>query len=183
MEKVDLVFETPTIYDDNFVYYLSAYNDYECNVIQIEKIAIYNLWKTLVNNFFENDLLEKPKIEIDSEVPIMTERKFLVGYFDVVITLVDSYFQNNNFSFYYGENFPDKIFIEVKPYISSFGATLRQLRTYQEYCPECKGKLILFTKDNRFKCAFESQGIPVLIQKEEDKKTKEKQPEIGLEEK
>ena len=60
--------------------------------------------------------------------------------------------------------------IEVKPYIDSFGAVLRQIKSYQRFYKEatfvgaikCYTKYCLFTFDDRFDKQFESQGIKVL---------------------
>ena len=178
----DETLKTPT--HDEMVLYLLDEENLKKSIKTINKFL--NKKKEFIIQLKESDkslsdILKKLKLKIDSEVPIMTERNFLVGYFDIVITLFDnpySYENEGRFRVDYSqkldvfhryfrkERFPNKLFIEVKPYINSFGATLRQLRTYQEYYPECKGRLILFTKDSRFKDAFKSQGIYVLIQKE-----------------
>ena len=185
-ETLGLNFETKVILKNDNIYYI--YYNYDGNIWieEINKREILNLWKDLVIGYNDGQKGRSgmATVKISSEVPIMTQRQFLVGYFDIVISLDYTSYSNEFFEFYFNDSkkFPKKLFIEVKPYINSFGATLRQLRTYQEYYPECKGRLILFTKDNRFKKAFESQGIPVLIQKEEIKNIKEKeQSEIELE--
>jgi hypothetical protein len=51
-------------------------------------------------------------------------------------------------------------FIEIKPKIKNFGATLRQLKLYISYGYE--GKAYLLTEDLHFKEEFESQGIKVI---------------------
>lgn len=54
--------------------------------------------------------------------------------------------------------------IEVKPYIDSFGAVLRQIKTYTSFWRDRRGQslICLFTLDDRFDSQFESQGINVL---------------------
>ena len=66
--------------------------------------------------------------------------------------------------------------IEVKPYIDSFGAVLRQIKSYKQFYhgnyrihDENNKKLFysniqycIFTFDDRFDKQFESQGITVL---------------------
>jgi hypothetical protein len=52
-----------------------------------------------------------------------------------------------------------RINIEVKPTISSFGATIRQINTYRLYSD---GLIYLYTGDRKFDDAFESQGIHVI---------------------
>jgi len=99
--------------------------------------------------------------EIISEDPLTAENGFLVGYLDIVIKCIP----------YGDEPIPLYKYIEVKPAISSFGATLRQLKTYIHYL-KLKNmrwggynkpiEMYLFTTDLRFKEAFESQGIKVL---------------------
>jgi len=105
-----------------------------------------------------------------SEVPISTYNHFIVGYWDLVVTLEPALILKWSKSHYFSlesqyelsNNMPRQLYIEVKPRIDSFGATLRQLNTYQDYVHEAKGKTYLFTPDLRFKDAFESQGIHVI---------------------
>lgn len=56
--------------------------------------------------------------------------------------------------------------IEVKPYIDSFGAVLRQIKSYKEFVRRNHRYdydfYFLFTFDDRFDKQFESQGITVL---------------------
>jgi len=80
--------------------------------------------------------------EIRCEVPIRDGKSlFIIGFWDIYLP-----------KFVMG--------IEVKPYIDSFGKVLRQLNLYRAYPHNCT--TILFTKDLRFKEAFESQGIIVI---------------------
>jgi hypothetical protein len=53
-----------------------------------------------------------------------------------------------------------RYFIEIKPEIKNFGATLRQLKLYISYGYE--GKAYLLTEDQRYKEEFENQGIKVV---------------------
>ena len=50
--------------------------------------------------------------------------------------------------------------IEVKPYIDSFGAVLRQIKSYKQFTNY--DRYCLFTLDNGFDAQFKSQGIIVL---------------------
>lgn len=125
--------------------------------------------KSLFPEFIDED------IKIISEDPLTAGNGFLVGYLDIVINynllredIPDTYRK------YSGIN-PMCKYIEVKPIISSFGSTLRQLNTYIHYLnrkelhnsrtlTQCNipVEMYLFTTDLRFKEAFESQGIKVL---------------------
>ncbi len=90
-------------------------------------------------------------IKVRSEVPINAPNKFLVGFWDIVV----------------GGNGGEIIaFIEVKPRITSFGQTLRQLQTYQNYTSISKDKTYLFSKENGFVGAFETQEIKVILLKD-----------------
>lgn len=159
----------------DFIYFLKPQHDYWhsggglIEVYSIDKASIESRWKELIEKYHKGQVaLKKRSIKVRSEIPIMTGRDFLVGYWDIVIELKDPVTDEGPFSFYFKSDaiFKKKIYIEVKPTIDSFGATLRQIRTYQEYCKESKGKTYLFTDDLRFKDAFESQGIPVLTRPE-----------------
>ena len=99
-------------------------------------------------------------VKIESEMPIMGHNRFIIGYLDIKISM-------NNIEKVCGLftiNIPfgqvENNYIEIKTHISSFGQTLRQIRTYQTHLPI--GDFYLFTPDKKFKKAFESQGIEVL---------------------
>jgi len=117
--------------------------------------------------------------KVESEVPIKADNGFIIGYADLIIKPtpnkgVEQRYENPEFEFWktpflrdgnrfvycrIEREFPK--LIEVKPYIDSFGAVLRQLNTYKTYRPY--HDFYLFTMDDRFKDAFESQGIKVLL--------------------
>lgn len=65
-------------------------------------------------------------------------------------------------TFYHDYKYTDiNCLIEVKPYIDSFGAVLRQIKSYSKFW-NGHGIICLFTLDDRFDAQFESQGIKVL---------------------
>ena len=104
------------------------------------------------------------KIILKSELPIMSSKTFIAGYAD--LAFVGSYLINAQeavkpyYSIYH--------IVEVKPYIDSFGAVLRQINSYKQFRqnnrkPNEKDECYyIFTFDNRFDNQFESQGIKVL---------------------
>jgi len=61
-----------------------------------------------------------------------------------------------------GRDIYKSICIEVKPKISSFGTTLRQLNKYAEYSRVPKDNIYLYTPDTTFKSAFENQGFKII---------------------
>ena len=137
---------------------------YARNGYSINEEGAFKKWKELIQEF-NSCALFKRNINIFSEIPIMTSKDFLVGYWDIVIYLnLKKETERKNFSFKWNNNesYPSKLYIEVKPQIQSFGATLRQIRTYQQYERESIGSTYLFTNDIKFKDAFESQGIKVI---------------------
>lgn len=153
------------------IVYLWAYSKgYSANIVYIKNVgvdAVKMRWQEMINEYHGLNTHFSPTLKIQSEIPIMTERDFLVGYWDVVISPkkeedVQHYeyfnvlFKGNKYDAF------GTVYIEVKPKIDSFGATLRQLRTYQEYEPDAVGNTYLFTGDLRFEEAFESQGIKVI---------------------
>lgn len=84
-------------------------------------------------------------IKIQSEVPINPRGGFIIGYLDILVTFLPT---------------KTKYAIEVKPTVSSFGETLRQLNTYKSFFGNAE--FFLCTSDLGFKGAFEDQGIKVL---------------------
>ncbi len=55
----------------------------------------------------------------------------------------------------------DRYFIEIKPKIKNFGATLRQLKLYISYGFD--NRAYIFTDDLRYKEEFEDQGVKVIF--------------------
>ena len=139
-------------------------------IYKIDKSEIQQRWKDLVSEYRNGMIsLERRGFYTRSEIPIMTKKDFLVGYWDIVISFADPQKETENFIFEWQQDkHPYKIYVEVKPKIESFGVTLRQLRTYQEYEEDSIGNTYLFTDDLRFKDAFESQGIHVITRQSEE---------------
>lgn len=122
----------------------------------------------------------KPSLKITSEYPVFSgPNKFLIGYWDVVVDLADwisskqrptsnlfgrvlSIMGPNIKKVFREDKIPNEVFIEVKPKVTSFGATLRQIRTYQSYCGADETNTILYTNDVQFNEAFEGQGIIIV---------------------
>ena len=132
-------------------------------------IQEYHEFVSDVHAYFSDNAIIVYKAK--SEVPISTHNHFIVGYWDLEVTLKfpppNSLLSRSGYFlytyWYEGEQEERRrLYIEVKPRIDSFGATLRQLNTYQDYVRDAIGKIYLFTPDLRFKDAFESQGIKVI---------------------
>lgn len=109
----------------------------------------------------------KPEIIINSEVPIKGSNDFINGYWDIEV-LIRAVVRHIRIGIEDVQNvevlneIPERIYIEVKPKIDSFGTTLRQLNTYKSLVEGSSGNIYLFTEDLRFKEQFESQGIKVI---------------------
>ena len=128
-----------------------------------DEMVLWLLNKTNILSLFPE--VEHHHIDIISENPLTAENGFLVGYLDITIELTPYYSPDDDPLATYK-------YIEVKPTISSFGSTLRQLNTYIHYIKlknrrflgghKIPIEMYLFTADLRFKEAFESQRIKVL---------------------
>jgi hypothetical protein len=109
----------------------------------------------------------KPEIIINSEVPIKGNNDFIDGYWDIEV-LIRAVVRHIRIGIEDVQNvevlneIPERIYIEVKPKIDSFGTTLRQLNTYKSLVEGSSGNIYLFTEDLQFKEQFESQGIKVI---------------------
>ena len=101
-------------------------------------------------------------LHVDSEQPIMSSPTFIAGYADLIVTPVYAY----RFEDIKGVMECDRhsCLIEIKPYIDSFGAVLRQVKSYEKFWKKTSWtkKLAIFTFDDRFDAQFKSQGIEVL---------------------
>jgi hypothetical protein len=144
--------------------------DYSCKVVPNQR---KEEWKKYIDDYhtigYNGYNLRDLSLKISSEVPISTSSKFIVGYWDIVIEK-KTVFSSLRYFYLQHKTGESNIYIEVKPRIDSFGATLRQLRTYQEYAPDSVGNTYLFTDDLRFKEAFESQGIQVISREKGEEK-------------
>lgn len=104
-----------------------------------------------IKKFGELDCEEKRFIE--TEVPLKSSPTFIGGYADLMIfDIIDNHTGNCDIF---------QSLIEVKPYINSFGAVMRQLNSYKSF-GKYEPNMYLFTLDARFDKQFESQGITVL---------------------
>lgn len=117
-------------------------------------------------------------VKIHAEEFIVSNSGFRIGAPDIIF-VVPSYICNNcNFTHKNMDNCPScdsddvvkypsehpkhfsRYFIEIKPQIKNFGATLKQLKLFISYGYE--EKAYLFTRDLRYTEEFEDQGIKVI---------------------
>lgn len=140
----------------------------KCTSEGMDELCENNPTNTL-KNVFENGYYN-----IESEKPITNgQNRFIIGYADIYISFEKTFFvevENKRTYCNMDGGLDDKEFmckyeavIEVKPKIKSFGETLRQLRTYQEYSD---AKMFIYSPDSHFKAAFESQGIGFITPKD-----------------
>lgn len=127
-----------------------------------------NIWNIDANSFKAfTDYPIKDRFRILSEVPVLN-RDFIIGYWDVIVNIESHASGDMGAVCEFRGN--TEIDIEVKPKITSFGETLRQLNTYRNYVKsgydmnnvKTDHVICLYTYDTVFKAAFESQGITVL---------------------
>ena len=127
-------------------------------------------------DYWENDLYYTLKnIKVITEVPIYANKNFIGGYADLIYRGfydVHTILKNGDDDGVH-ETFESKL-IEVKPYIDSFGAVLRQINSYKTMIEEATQynnlsrlntrieEYYIFTLDDRFDAQFESQGINML---------------------
>ena len=152
--------------------------DYEFIKKEVKKIengeARYYNNERVLQQFKEYLKKSKPSIIINSEVPIKGNNDFIDGYWDIEV-LVRAIFRPIRIGIDDVQNvevlteIPERIYIEVKPDIDSFGTTLRQLNTYKSLVDDSSGNIYLFTEDLQFKEQFESQGIKVISPPNNDK--------------
>ena len=116
-------------------------------------------------------------IQVKSEVPIYCNKNFIGGYADLI------YYGIYDLREVYRDDKTEENsvvqrcnkLIEVKPYIDSFGAVLRQINSYREMIDKARAydsssylnayhidEYCIFTIDDRFDAQFESQDIKIL---------------------
>ena len=155
------------------------YEDYKFIKNEVKRIengeARYYNNDRVLQQFKEYLKKSKPAIIINSEVPIKGNNDFINGYWDIEV-LIGAIIRHIRIGIEDVQNvevlneIPDRIYIEVKPKIDSFGTTLRQLNTYKSLVGGSSGNIYLFTEDLRFKEQFESQGIKVISPPEDKAK-------------
>lgn len=108
-----------------------------------------------------------------NEQPIVGRNKFIIGYWDIVLSpckeIVFDIEGREYKSYWCAPSL--NVYIEAKPIVDSYGAVLRQIKTYCEYI-DCEvplhlqhgriNKVCLLTPDLNFKDAFEDQDIRVI---------------------
>lgn len=117
-------------------------------------------------------------VKIHAEEFIVSNSGFRVGAPDIIFVVPRFICQNCDFSHKNMDNCPScdsedvvrypmdhqqhysRFFIEIKPEIVNFGATLRQMKLFISYGYE--ERAYLFTKDLRYVEEFEGQGIKVI---------------------
>jgi len=137
-----------------------------CSSGKDEDIQIVNYELTKLSKEYEEGLnrhLNNSRdIRIDAEVPIKSGRGIFIGYWDLVVHIINKTTTTEHFVYKWKNKYPKKVYIIVKPKITNFDTVLRQLNTYRDNVDGIAGNIYLFTNDIRFKDAFESQGINVI---------------------
>jgi hypothetical protein len=123
-----------------------------------------------------------PRVETKFEVPITTNRDFIVGFIDVVASVGYPFLKavgitryNNGFgkpsglkglnpSVEFGFGDFETLYFEAKPKIQSLGELLRQINTYKTYVADRHNsrdvcRFVVVSPDTRFRSAIEGQGI------------------------
>jgi hypothetical protein len=141
-----------------------------------------NLKNLIISKDREAEKWDWEHVKIHAEEYIVSNTGFRVGAPDIIF-VVPRYICNNcNSTHKNMANCPScesddvvrypvehqqhysRYFIEIKPKIENFGATLRQLKLYISYGYE--ERAYLFTRDLRYKEEFESQGIKIITPSE-----------------
>jgi len=128
------------------------------NIILTQDRAAAKEANQSVSEFLRWKTDPKARYQILLENPIKNGH-FIIGYWDVVVQPLE--YPGDFFTMGYEIDRP-AIYIEVKPTIRSFGETLRQIKTYQEYLGGRRSITCLYTPDTKLDSAFESQGIRIL---------------------
>ncbi len=121
-------------------------------------------------------------VKIHAEEYIVSSSGFRVGAPDIIFVVPRYICKNCNVTHKNRDNCPScesddivqyprehqqhysRYFIEIKPKIENFGATLRQLKLYISYGYE--DRAYIFTGDMRYREEFENQGIMVISPQE-----------------
>jgi hypothetical protein len=137
-----------------------------------------NLRKVIVSKNSEAQKWDWENVKIHAEEYIVSNSGFRIGAPDIIF-VVPRYMCNNcNSTHKNMNNCPScesediiryhtdhqqhysRYFIEIKPKIENFGATLRQLKLFISYGFD--GRAYIFTEDLRYLEEFEDQGIQVI---------------------
>jgi hypothetical protein len=148
-----------------------------------DKMLLWLLKKENLRNIITSKNPEAEKwdwehVKIHAEEYIISNSGFRVGAPDIIFVVPRYLCKNCNITHKNRENCPScesddivkyprehphhysRYFIEIKPKIENFGATLRQLKLYISYGYE--DRAYIFTGDLRYQEEFENQGIKVI---------------------
>ena len=120
---------------DNLQPLLEGFDDF--------KLDNFRSWE----GHFEESVKEGTFFKIQSEVPLQAQNGFINGYADLIIRKENI----KNVEQIYGNRYMYdyswfSCLIEIKPYIDSFGAVLRQLNSYKRFWGNKYDKKIIFNK-------------------------------------
>ena len=138
-----------------------------------------NLRRIIISKDLEAEKWDWEHVKIHAEEYIVSSSGFRVGAPDIIFVVPRYICKTCNFTHKNRDNCPScdsdevvkypndhqqhysRYFIEIKPKIENFGATLRQLKLYISYGYE--ERAYIFTRDLRYMEEFENQGIKVII--------------------
>lgn len=138
-----------------------------------------NLRNIIISKDPEAEKWDWGHVKIHAEEYIVSNSGFRIGAPDIIFVVPSYICKNCNFTHKNMDNCPScesddvvkypgdhkqhysRYFIEIKPKIENFGATLRQLKLYISYGFD--ERAYIFTGDLRYKEEFEDQGIKVIV--------------------
>jgi hypothetical protein len=139
----------------------SIYGSGKDEDIQIVKSELTKLSKEY-DEGLKRHLNNSRDIRISAEVPVESRRNIFIGYWDLVVHIINKTTTTEHFVYVWKSDYPKRIYIEVKPKITNFDLVLLQLKTYRDNVEGSAGNIYLFTYDIRFKDEFEGQGINII---------------------
>jgi hypothetical protein len=139
----------------------SIYGSGKDEDIQIVKSELTKLSKEYEEGL-KRHLNNSRDIRISAEMPVKSRSNIFVGYWDLVVHIINKTTTTEHFVYVWKGYYPKRIYIEVKPKITNFDLVLLELKTYRDSVEGSAGNIYLFTYDIRFKDAFEGQGINII---------------------
>jgi hypothetical protein len=139
----------------------SIYGSGKDEDIQIVKSELTKLSKEYEEGL-KRHLNNSRDIRISAEVPIKSRKGIFIGYWDLIVHIINKKTTTEHFVYKWKGDYPKNIYIEVKPKITNFNEVLQQLNTFRDSVDGSAENIYLFTYDIQFKDAFEGQGINVI---------------------
>ncbi len=140
-------------------------NAYLLDSSKITYKDVMEYWNSLIEEYKANIHKSAREIRIHPQVPIFRDDNNVIGYWDIVIDLVNNYINTPNFTFWYGKEekgeYVQKIYIIIEDTVDDIIEVMRKIKLYRIYID--KKDIVLASKKNDYIELFKKHDVRCII--------------------